>query len=431
MRSYQNFEQAQKKLAMIEAYAALKTEFGANDTVDRFRKKVDCIMEELEKEVISIPVDPVLEACEPDEYEIILGQCDLGNKAKPVTNLRNRLMGAVYGRFAGCLLGVPVEGMSIEAMQKLAEIAHMPYPPESYWEIVDRPLDYQYNRDKRENYSLSKMNGVAVDDDITYTILGLLIMETYGFEFTTEDVGEYWKNHLSYACTAEYAALENLRRGIPAKQAALYNNPYIQWIGADIRADGFAYAAAGNPHLAAHMGYKDAYLSHRRNGIYGEMFWAAAEAAAFTETDPIEAIKIALREIPRQCALHLDVEWALKVGPSIKNYKEARKAVDERFGAMSAVHTNNNACLTIFGLMLGEGNFTKTISNTVAMGMDNDCTAATAGSVIGAIVGSQGIDPVWTQAFHDEVRTYIYGAETLSLENVVSRFERLAMKQPE
>ena len=74
---------------------------------------------------------------------------------------------------------------------------------------------------------------------------------------------------------------ENLRAGIAAEHAAEKNNPYAQWIGADIRADGFAYAAAGDPALAASLGYRDAYLTHRRNGIYGEMFFAAAEAAAF------------------------------------------------------------------------------------------------------------------------------------------------------
>ena len=174
------------------------------------------------------------------------------------------------------------------------------------------------------------------------------------------------------------------------------------------------------------MGYRDAYLTHRRNGIYGEMFFAAAEAAAFVVNDPVEAIRMGLREIPRECALALDVAWALEKGPSIRSYEEARQAVDERFGAMSKVHTNNNACLTIFGLFLGGGDFTETISNVVAMGMDNDCTAATAGSIVGAIVGEKGIPAHWTAGFHDQVRTYIDGVPSLSIRDVTERFVRLA-----
>ncbi|MHC4873650.1 MAG: ADP-ribosylglycohydrolase family protein [Planctomycetota bacterium] len=67
------------------------------------------------------------------------------------------------------------------------------------------------------------------------------------------------------------------------------------------------------------MAYKDAYISHRRQGIYGEMFFSAAIAAAFYTDDPVEALRIGLTEIPRSCALAKAVKWALKVSPEIKN----------------------------------------------------------------------------------------------------------------
>ncbi|MCL2285244.1 MAG: ADP-ribosylglycohydrolase family protein, partial [Firmicutes bacterium] len=299
-------------------------------------------------------------------------------------------------------------------------------PPTDYWPVVGRPWDLRYGVDANSKYSRDGMNGVPVDDDITYTILGLLIIERYGFDFTVEQVGEIWKEILPYACTAEDVALKNLQKGIPAKEAGVVDNPYLQWIGADIRADGFGYAAAGNPEKAAQMGYVDAYLSHRRNGIYGEMFFAAAIAAAFTTNDPIEPIRVALKEIPATCALYKDVEWALEVGPTLKNFREARQAVDERFAGMSWVHTNNNACLTIFGLFLGSGDFTETIANVIAMGLDNDCTGATVGSIIGAIVGEEGIALHWTKAFNNKVRTYLVGHEELAISDVVDRFVKLA-----
>lgn len=72
------------------------------------------------------------------------------------------------------------------------------------------------------------------------------------------------------------------------------------------------------PEKAASMAYHDAFLSHRRNGIYGEMFLAAAQSAAFTVDSPVEAIKIALTEIPKNCSLHKDIEWALDVGQHVK-----------------------------------------------------------------------------------------------------------------
>ena len=49
------------------------------------------------------------------------------------------------------------------------------------------------------------------------------------------------------------------------------------------------------------MAYRDAYISHRKNGIYGEIFFSAAITAAFTVDNPLDALKIGLSEIPKDC----------------------------------------------------------------------------------------------------------------------------------
>ena len=120
------------------------------------------------------------------------------------------------------------------------------------------------------------------------------------------------------------------------------------------------------------------------------------------------------------------MEWALTVGPTLADYQAARDAVDQRFAGMSSVHTNNNAALTVFGLFLGKGDFTATIANVIAMGLDNDCTGATVGSIIGAIVGAKAIPAHWTKPFNNKVRTYINGMPEFEISDVVERFVKLA-----
>ena len=340
-------------------------------------------------------------------------------------NLRDRVKAALIGRFAGCVLGAPVEMWDLWNMENMAQSCGMDFPPQEYWHAVERPWALAFEHDRRELFSLSGMNGCPVDDDVTYVILSLLIMERYGKDFTTADVGEYWKSYLPIACTAELAALNNLKAGVPAERAALIDNPYAQWIGALIRADGFGYACAGDPRKAAALAYRDAYLTHRRNGIYGEMLFAAAIAAAFTVDDALEAIRIGLNEIPKTSALYRDVTWALETAPTLRDFRHARQLVDEHFPGMSCVHTNNNACLMVFALALGKGDLSKTISTAVGMGLDNDCTAATCGSITGAICGMAGVEEKWYAPFHDRVRTYIIGAEELSIEDVADRFVAL------
>jgi ADP-ribosylglycohydrolase len=248
-------------------------------------------------------------------------------------------------------------------------------------------------------------------------------------DFSTDDVGTAWLKYLPYACTAEDVALKNLKRGVPAGAAAERDNPFVQWIGADIRSDPWAFLAPGLPERAAEMAHRDARLSHRRNGIYGEMFFAAAQSAAFAVDDPVEALRVGLTEIPRGCALARDVRWALKEGRGIRGYADARTAVDERFKGMHWVHTSNNARLTVFGLMIGGTDVTRVISEVVAKGMDNDCTAATAGCIVGAVVGRRRVPAHWHRRFHDTVRSYLIGRPEFRIGGLIDRFARQAAKQ--
>ena len=93
---------------------------------------------------------------------------------------------------------------------------------------------------------------------------------------------------------------------------------------------------------------------------------------------------------------------------------------------MHAVHTNNNACLTVFGLMIGGDDVTRVLSETVAMGLDNDCTAATAGSIAGAIAGIKRVPEHWYRSFHNTVYSYMNNREEFRIDDLTDRFARQA-----
>jgi ADP-ribosylglycohydrolase len=344
------------------------------------------------------------------------------------TVYREKLAGALLGRMAANALGAGVEFWPIKGMEDLARENGEPFPPVDHWKYLPHPYNLHYDVSPQEAFSRAKMNGVPADDDITYTLMGLLIMEAFGPGFGTENVADVWLKYLPMACTAEEVTLKNLKAGISPLEAGNTDNPFTEWIGADIRSDPWGYLAPGNPELAAEFAYRDAYLSHRRTGIYGEMFFSAAIAAAFHVDDPLEAIRIGLTEIPAGCQLAKHVQWVLDEAPHIADYKQARQAVDERFARMEGAHTINNACLTVFGLAIGKTDFTKVIGETVAMGLDNDCTAATAGSIVGAIVGRSGIPEHWYRNFNDTIHTYMIGLPKLSITDVIERFVVQAKK---
>jgi len=439
--NYPNASNCISLVNQILYYSQLKHEYGASG-ITRLLAGTERSLKSALARMQQLPIDQTQSRQEPNDLRAIqqlrpAGPRRLWKRFYPAA-YRGRIEGALLGRFAGCVLGVSVENWTIENMKNLAKENGVPFPPDDYWTHVPFPYSehcqrrsYEKSRRKGcrwEFYTRHKMNGVPMDDDTIYTLLGLLTAERFGTDFSINDNGKSWLKFLPLACSAEEVALKNLKAGVPAAKAGEKNNPYCEWIGADIRADPWGYMAPGWPEKAAEMAWRDAYLSHRRNGIYGEMFFAAAISAAFTVKDPVEALKIGLTEIPRDCALARAVRWALQQAPRIKNYRQAREAVNRRFAGMHAVHTINNACLTIWGITIGRTDFTKVIGETVAMGLDNDCTAATAGSIVGAVVGKKGIPPRWYRPFRNTVHSYLIGKPKFEIDDLLKRFEKQAKK---
>jgi ADP-ribosylglycohydrolase len=364
----------------------------------------------------------------PNDYDAILALRPPGPRSLPFNpdEYRDRLRGAFLTRAAGCVLGAPVEQWTLEKMEALAIHNGDDFPPTDYWSALPKPDELRYGVSPMSAYSRDGMDGVPVDDDVVYTVLGLLVAEEHGVNFTTRSVGEAWLRYLPHACTAEEIALNNLRKGVSAERAAEIDNPYDEWIGADIRSDPWGYLAPGEPERAARMAYRDAFLSHRGEGIYGAMFFSAAIAAAFAMDNVTDALRVGLTEIPDKCELADALRWALHVAPKVADFREARALIDERYPGMSQVHTINNAAATVFGLALGGDDPARVIGETVAIGLDNDCTAATAGSLVGAVLGDR-LPAKWTARFHDKVYSYLIDAPEFAISDLLARFERLVL----
>ena len=422
------FEKLRKDVKDLCDWADLRHEQGCG--ISRDVEALAGQVQSLRRRLEDMPLPAAMAAREPNSLDAILAARPAGPrklwKAFDAARYASRLEGAWLARAAGCTLGAIVEGWPVSKMEKLARAEGMDFPPTDYWAQAPSPHDTRYGKDPEAAYARGGLRYVPVDDDLTYTLLGLLILEDYGPGFTTEQVGLAWLKYLPYACTAEHVTLENLKAGVDWRQAGVKNNPFMEWIGADIRSDPWGYAAPGWPERAAELAYRDAILSHRNNGVYGEMYFSAAIAAAFATDDPLEACRIAASEIPAGCRLHEDLSWALGQAGGLTDFRQARMLVDERFAGMSGVHTNNNACLTIFGLAIGGRDVTKVIGTTVAMGLDNDCTAATAGSIVGAAVGAGGVPEHWRKPFGGKVRTYINGHEWFEMADMYGRFAKTA-----
>jgi hypothetical protein len=272
------------------------------------------------------------------------------------------------------------------------------------------------------------------------TVLGLTLLEQVGPGFTTWDVGKHWHANLTYqqVCTAETQAYLNFAQVTshihpqppvdwPEKNewVRTFRNPYREWIGAQIRADGLAYAAAGWPERAAEFAWRDASLSHVKNGIYGEMFVAAMIAAAFVEKDSEKIIEIGLSEIPRHSRLAKDISRAVAIARRATSPLELVERIWDSFKHYHPVHTNNNAALVAAALVFAGDDFEKAITTAVLGGWDTDCNGATVGSIMGAKLGAACLPSSWTAPLNDTLYAEVNGFHPISIRECARRSEAI------
>jgi len=348
--------------------------------------------------------------------------------------LYERIYGAWLGRCIGCLLGKPVEGWPkkeienyLKATNSYPLIDYFPYAPDKI-----NNNEYTLHPSAKEA-TRGNINYMARDDDLDYTILNLKLVEENGLEFTTEDVAQEWLLNLPYQMvyTAERQAYANLVRGFKPPATAIYRNPFREWIGAQIRADVFGYITPANPALAASLAYKDAYLSHTKNGIYGEMFVAAAISAALVSDDLDNVIDAGLSCVPKNSRLAEVVKNVVSWGKELNSWQEVWQRVNEDYGKYHSVHTLPNLAFVLIGLTWGELDFKKTISIAVMCGLDTDCNGATAGSILGALKGAKGIPEEMSRPLNDRIKSAVFGYSDGRISDLAKRTIELAKKNIE
>lgn len=419
-------QQIRAKLSEFDSWYRYKKELGAEilSSEQLALKSLDHIISKTRK----LKENPTLAALEPIALSKIQALRPNGPRKMELNlteaALFDKILGGWLGRCAGCILGIPVEGMDRLQINKFAEFIGQPYPLDDFFISIPHQ-HYQllhYNVTPKNKFIRDFIEYVGADDDLAYLIINLVIIETYGMKFTSKDVGKEWGDRLSIACTAEDVAIKNMKKGILPPKSARIDNPYAEWIGADIRSDLWGYIAPGLPELAAEFAYRDASVSHIKNGTYGEMFFSAIIAAAFAESDIRKLIEIGLSEIPIQCrlaeAIKLTIQW---YDESNHDWEKTWQQIDDRYGYMHMADTIQNACFTILGLLYGNYDFTKTIAYTVMAGDDTDCTGATAGSILGVILGANQIPDKWYNRFNDRIISYVRGMEDNKISELANR----------
>ena len=371
---------------------------------------------------------------EPSSWERASELCSMETEDIPKDSrsfLENKILGGWLGRAAGCLLGKPVENIPRKAIKEML-VSNKTWPIREY--ITEQGIpesmlkQYPWNRHSGRESLRENIVCMTEDDDMNYPMLNLHVLETCGVKFHSEDVGQSWLAMLPVLSTftAERVAYVNLLAGIRPPLTAQVRNPYREWIGAQIRADLWGWVSPAQPVRAAEFAWRDASVSHVRNGIYGEAFFAAAVAASFDNDDMRTIVQKALRCIPPKSRFAKAARSVLAMPVEKMEWEETVDHLYELFGSYHRVHTINNAALVIAALLSGGKDFERTICNAVMAGWDTDINGATAGSIIGTILGADKLPAKWIEPLHDRIRSSLKGFDNARFSDLARRTVCLA-----
>lgn len=301
----------------------------------------------------------------------------------------DKVYGSWYGKAIGVALGDPLAGWPSKKVRE--------------------------THGKIESYYLQKPD--TKNDDINYQILVLHAIDNYGVDFTSRDLGYEWVEHLPLdrTFTAERIALENLIRGITPPYSAMENNPFVDWIGAQMRGEVHGLIAPGKPEVAADYAYRDARISHLNEGIYGEVYNAVMISLAFVLNRPESLVKEALHYVPQNSEFYGVVYSTLQRCKQAKNWEEVLDWINETYGHLHWIHTFPNIAIVVMSLIFGEGDFSESIRICASCGWDCDCTTGQVGATVGTMIGEKKIPAAWKEPMTGYLETEVRGYEKLKL----------------
>jgi ADP-ribosylglycohydrolase len=299
----------------------------------------------------------------------------------------DRVKGAWLGKCIGTALGDPVEGWTSEAIRG----AHG-------W--VDRYI----------------VDPKTENDDTAYPILVLHTLDEHGPGFTSEQLALEWVEHLPFAYTAEQVALENVKAGLMPPESRWRGNPCGAWVGGQMRGEVHGLIAPMSPAAAAEFAFRDAAISHYCEGLHGEIYAAVLISLAFADL-PVDALlRDALAFVPAGSRLTETVEKTIDWCRHYGEWEGVVGAIERELGRYHWIHTLPNIACVIAGLLLGEGDFERTILTTLACGHDTDCSVGQAAALLGALHGAERLPAKWRDPIGSALDTYVIGFERVDID---------------
>jgi hypothetical protein len=333
---------------------------------------------------------------------ISIGQYKISKKV-----LRDKIRGGWAAQTIGCTFGGPTE------FRNQSTFIH-DYQPIPWY---DGYMKWWYE------------NAPGLYDDIYMDLTFVDVFEKKGLDAPASDFAEAFANAEYMLWHANQAARYNILNGIlPPESGHWLNNPHADYIDYQIEADFAGLMNPGMPNSASEVSDKIGHIMNYGDGWYGGVYIGAMYSLAFISDDINYIVEEGLKSIPKESKYYQVIsdviDWYKENPNDWKDtWFKVQKKWGEDVGCPDGVFTPFNIDATInsawvvLGLLYGQGDFGKTLSISTRAGDDSDCNPASAGGILGVVLGYDKIPEFWKQGLA-EVEPMDFKYTTISLNDV-------------
>ncbi len=230
------------------------------------------------------------------------------------------------------------------------------------------------------------------NDDLDLQVLWLKVLEERGLALTSDDLAEAWLEGCWYPFNEYGIFRRNWKLGIhPPTSGAFTNQFWETGMGCPIRAEVWGYVFPGAPDLAARYAWMDGTLDHTAQSVGAEMMFAAMASMAFFENDVRRLAAQSIHYLPEGTPIARLTRAAFEAYDAGLTLRQARDRLMLMEGLPEACDAQINVPFTFLGLLYGGNDLQETLLAALRCGYDTDCTLATAGALIGQILGARNI----------------------------------------
>ena len=282
---------------------------------------------------------------------------------------RDKVRGGWTGKCAGGILGAPIEG-------------------------------YKTFNEIRLTDELFASN--FANDDLDLQLLWLDMVERYGGHVREAEFRRHWREHVAFPWNEYGIATRNIVLGLDIPDSGRYDNDYwSQSMGSPIRSEIWGMLFPGEPARATRYARIDSELDHAGFSVDAERYFSACASLAFVADDLDTMLDRGLEQ------LEAEGDCAKMVGRVSRWYADhgfatAAGKIKSFYGDADFTAAPLNVAFTVLALRHAGRDFDR-IMEALHLGHDSDCIVATAGALIGIVVGYDALPREWKQRVGDEL----------------------------